>query len=371
MYVGAVLGPGVLVLPALANEAAGPASVLAWVALLALSVPVAVSFARLGERHRGGVVGFVRTAFGPRAARPVAWWFYLVGVPFGVLGGALVGGRYVAHALGGGDPAVIGIVLLAAAFAANYAGVRVSAGVQVLLVGLLAVLLAVAVAVNVPAVSRDDFEPFAPHGWLAVGHAAVVLFFAFSGWEAAGNLADEFTDPRRATRRTLVVVTVLYLGLAVTTAGTTSDVPLADLLERAFGPSARVVTAVAAALLAFGAINTYLAGGARLGGRHGLTGLLVLCAVLTGVTLLRHVELDVLMGVASTTLAVVTAAGLAAAVKLLRSRTAALALGCTALVVAFSGALLLVPLVVGVAALVGTRVSARVASAAPAGRSSS
>jgi amino acid efflux transporter len=38
LYVGAVLGPGVLLLPALAAEAAGPASILAWVALLALSV---------------------------------------------------------------------------------------------------------------------------------------------------------------------------------------------------------------------------------------------------------------------------------------------------------------------------------------------
>lgn len=367
MYVGAVLGPGVLVLPALANAAAGPASVLAWAALLVLSVPVAVSFARLGERHRGGVVGFVHAGFGRSAARGVAWWFYLAGVPFGVLGGALVGGRYIAYALGGGDPAVIGVVLLAAAFAANYAGLRVSAGAQVLLVGVLAVLLVVAVAHTVPEVGREDFEPFAPHGWLAVGHAAVVLFFAFSGWEAASALADEFGDVRRATRRTLVVVAVLYLGLAVTTAGTTSGVPLADLLERAFGPSARLVTAVAATLLTFGAINTYLAGGARLGGRHGLTGLLVLCAVLTAVTLRWHVELDTLMRVASTALAAVTAAGLAAAVKLLRSRAAAFALGCTSLVLAFSGVLLAVPLVIGVAALV----SARVGSAVPAGRSSS
>jgi amino acid efflux transporter len=237
----------------------------------------------------------------------------------------------------------------------------------VVLVGLLAVLLAVGIAYNVPDVAREDFEPFAPHGWPAVGHAAVVLFFAFSGWEAASALADEFGDVRRATRRTLVVVAVLYLGLAVTTAGTTSDVPLADLLERAFGPSARLVTAVAATLLTFGAINTYLAGGARLGGRHGLTGLLVLCALLTAVTLRWHVELDTLMRVASTALAAVTAAGLAAAVKLLRSRTAAFALGCTSLVLAFSGVLLAVPLVIGVAALVSVRVGA----AAPAGRSSS
>jgi hypothetical protein len=34
LYVGAVLGPGVLLIPALAAEAAGPASIVAWAALL-------------------------------------------------------------------------------------------------------------------------------------------------------------------------------------------------------------------------------------------------------------------------------------------------------------------------------------------------
>src|SRR6185436_292434 len=47
LYVGAVLGPGVLILPSLAAEAAGPASVLAWAGLLALSVPLAIAFAVL------------------------------------------------------------------------------------------------------------------------------------------------------------------------------------------------------------------------------------------------------------------------------------------------------------------------------------
>lgn len=39
MYVGAVLGTGVIALPALAAEAAGPASLLAWLALVVLSAP--------------------------------------------------------------------------------------------------------------------------------------------------------------------------------------------------------------------------------------------------------------------------------------------------------------------------------------------
>ncbi|WP_309114899.1 amino acid permease [Saccharothrix sp.] len=365
MYLGAVLGPGVLVLPALATGKAGPASILAWVLLLALSVPVAMSFAELGTRYPGGhgVAGFVGQAFGPRAQRTVAWWFCAVGVPVGVLGGALVGGQYVAHAAGG-PPLVWGTLILVAAFAANHAGLRVSATVQVLLVGLLTALVATAIAFQAPHVTADDFRPFAPHGWLAVGTAATVLFFAFAGWEAASHLSGEFPDPKRATRRTLGVVAVLYLGLAVTTVAVPGDVPLAVPLERAFGPSARVVTAVAAVLLSFGAVNTYVAGAVQLGTAMGVKRSLAVqagwCAVLLVVTAVWQIDLDTLMGVTATTLAAVTAAGMAAAVKLLpRKAPPAVALAFTLVVLGFSGWWLLVPVLV----------SALAWSVAPAGRS--
>lgn len=41
LYVGAVLGAGVIALPALAARVAGPASVLAWLGLVVLSAPLA------------------------------------------------------------------------------------------------------------------------------------------------------------------------------------------------------------------------------------------------------------------------------------------------------------------------------------------
>ena len=75
LYVAAVLGTGVIALPALAAAAAGPASLLAWVALVALSVPLAGTFAALAARYpdSGGVATYVRRAFGPRAAAVVGW----------------------------------------------------------------------------------------------------------------------------------------------------------------------------------------------------------------------------------------------------------------------------------------------------------
>src|SRR5215468_2705684 len=50
LYVGAVLGTGVIALPGLAARVAGPASLLAWVALVLLSIPLAATFGVLGSR---------------------------------------------------------------------------------------------------------------------------------------------------------------------------------------------------------------------------------------------------------------------------------------------------------------------------------
>ncbi|MEV1202506.1 amino acid permease, partial [Microbispora rosea] len=103
MYVGAVLGTGVIALPALAAQAAGPASLLAWLGLVVLSAPLAAAFAALGARHpdSGGVSTYARLAFGDRAAVVVGWCFYFA-IPPSAAAAALFGGEYVAAAVGGG-----------------------------------------------------------------------------------------------------------------------------------------------------------------------------------------------------------------------------------------------------------------------------
>ncbi|WP_259670567.1 APC family permease [Streptomyces sp. ID38640] len=380
---GAVLGPGVLTLPSLAADAAGPASILAWVVLLALCVPVAASFAALGARFPdgGGVATYVHRAIGPRAAAVVGWWFYGA-VPIGVVSAAWIGGKYVADAAGWGDTgaAVVAGAVLAVALVSNAVGLRMSGRVQLLLGGLLAVVLLGTVLAAAPQVSARHFTPFLPGGWSSVGSAAVVLFFAFAGWEAASHLSGEFADPGRdlprVTRRTLAVITVLYLGLAVTTIGVLgpaaggTDTPLTELLARSVGGAARPVAAAAALFLTFGAVNSYLAGASRLGAalaRDGaapralakggapgevprrslavLGGAAVLVAAAAG---FGGADLDLLMRATATCLAAVTLAGLAAALVLLPRRTPLWCGGCvsallTAAVLAFSGRLLLIP----------------------------
>src|SRR3954454_9142473 len=109
LFVGAVLGTGVISMPALAAGVAGPASLVAWLALILLSAPLACTFAALGARYPdgGGVSTYVRLAFGARSPTGVGWCLYSA-VRLGARAAAAFAGVYVADVLGGGRQTVVG-----------------------------------------------------------------------------------------------------------------------------------------------------------------------------------------------------------------------------------------------------------------------
>jgi len=273
LSVGAVLGTGVISMPALAAGVAGPSSLVAWAALILLSAPLAWTFAALGARHPdgGGVSTYVRLAFGPRAAAAVGWCFYFA-VPLGAPAAAAFAGNYVADVVGGGRRTVIAtfLAIVGVVYVMNWFGLRISGRVQLWLTGTLATLLLVTVVTALPHAHWHNLTPFAPHGWAGIGAAAALLVWGFAGWEAVSSLSGEYRDPRRdvprATAAAVLIVGVLYLAIAAASvlvlgpAAGTSPAPLADLLAVGVGGPVRPLTAVVAVLLTIGAVNAYLAG---------------------------------------------------------------------------------------------------------------
>src|SRR3954451_1240207 len=164
LSVGAVLGTGVISMPALAAGVAGPSSLVAWAALILLSAPLAWTFAALGARHPdgGGVSTYVRLAFGARAAAAVGWCFYFA-VPLGAPAAVAFAGGYVADVLGGGRTTVLATfgVVLAVVFTMNWFGLRVSGRAQLVLTGVLATLLVVTVIAALPHAQPANLRPVA------------------------------------------------------------------------------------------------------------------------------------------------------------------------------------------------------------------
>lgn len=378
LYVGSLIGPGVLLIPALALRAAGPASIISWGIMIVVSAPLALTFAALGIRMpvAGGVAEYVRTGFGQIAGLVTGGWF-LTAVLVGAPTVAVMGGFYVADLTRGGTPTAgaVALVIFVSVLCGNWVGLRLSARVQLLAASVLTVLIAIAVATALPVEGSGHWSPFAPHGWWAIGTAANLLVWLFVGWESVAQLAGEFERPAvqlpRAMALAFGVVTVLYCGLALATislgAPGSSRVPLADLMSVGLGQTGRHATAVLAVALTMATMNVYVASAAKLasslsefdvlprwlavGGHRSVPRRPLLVIGVAGLLLIggmsaAQVSPAVLVKATSACFIAVYLATTCSAVRILRGRARIAATGAAAVVItiaSFSGWYLLVP----------------------------
>jgi len=276
LYVSSVLGSGILVLPGLAAQLAGPGSLLAWAVLAVGSYPFAHTFATLSIRRpvSGGIYGFTREAFGVPSATMTGWLFilwYVAGAP----AVTLIAASYLGYAfpMGGQATVLVAAGVVTGAYLANLRGIRFSGRVQVAVVAAIVGLLAAAVAMSAGSVEARHFRPFLPHGLLPVGTAAALIFWSFLGYENVSNLAGELRDPERDLHRgalgSVVLIGALYLAVALVTVGTGAQeaggsvAPFAAIFAHVLGRYGAAGTALLALLIIFSTVNAYTAGMAR------------------------------------------------------------------------------------------------------------
>lgn len=227
LTVGAVLGAGILVLPAIAANMAGPASLISWLLMGLFAIPITIAIGSMSSRFpdSGGLATYVRQAFGVRASQ-VTGILLLTAMPFGMPVTALVGANYLASVFPWSSLEIhlAAAGLLLTAITLNYRGIELSGRTQVFVVSSIFFILTIAVSSALPQIHPAAFTTFFPHGLLPVGKAMMLLFFAFTGWEMIGHLAEEFTNPLRDIPLSLgvavLLVNLLYLAVAFVTVGT-------------------------------------------------------------------------------------------------------------------------------------------------------
>ena len=276
LYMSSVLGSGVLVLPGLAAQIAGPASLVAWVALSIISYPLAYTFASLSARRpeSGGVYSFARESLGPGAASAVGWLFilwYVTGAPVVTV----IAASYLAYAfpLTRTEIFLIAGLLTLGAFLVNYRGIVVSSRVQLAVIVAIVGLLITAVVASAPSVTPTNFTPFFPNGYVPIGVSAALIFWSYLGYENVSNVAEEFKNPEKDFHRSIlfsvIVIGLLYISVAVATVGTRayaaagSIAPFAVMLSNALGIYGAVGTAILAVIIIFGTVNAYTTGISR------------------------------------------------------------------------------------------------------------
>ncbi len=257
--VNQVIGAAIFILPADVARLVGPWGPLAFLAVGLLSTCIALCFAEVGSRfdRTGGPYLPARTAFGRFIGFEVGWmmWFTRVSSQASVANGlALALAFYYAPLADGLWRAAIITVLTVVLTGINLVGVRQSSWVvNLLTIGKLVPLAMFILAglwfidparwAAMPAVTTDQ-----------VGAAALLLIFAYGGYEVTGVLAGEAANPKRdvpfAFVMTLVVVATV-MTLASTTA--TGLLPgLADTRTPIADGAALVLGAIGALIVSVG-----------------------------------------------------------------------------------------------------------------------
>ncbi|MDB4897292.1 MAG: L-methionine/branched-chain amino acid transporter, partial [Firmicutes bacterium] len=279
LYIGAVLGSGILILPALSADMAGPAALVAWLGMTLLTLPMALSMGVLSARRpdAGGVSSFVREAFGEMAGA-IAGWFFFAAVAIAPVVATIVGAKYMAAALGLGQSATLTIAAIAmvSIWIVQLLGMQIAGRVQVVLVVVTVGVVLLAIAAGAPQVHAAAFTPFMPHGWVSVGQVMAMLFWGYIGWEAVSHLSAEFVDPTRhvlkAATLAALVVGLLYFATAFVTVGSgvhgqgdAATAAMVYLVKGTLGNTGGLVVGVSGLALCIAGINSYVGGAARVG----------------------------------------------------------------------------------------------------------
>jgi APA family basic amino acid/polyamine antiporter len=280
--VSVVIGAGIFTITAsTAGNMTGPAISVSFViaaitcglaalcyAEFASTMPVAgsaytFSYATFGE-FIAWIIGWdLILEFAVGAAVVAKGWSSYLGTVFGFSGGTVEVGPLT---LDWGALLIIGILTTLLAL-----GTKLSANVSAVITAIKVSVVVLVVVVGAFYIKAENFTPFIPpaesggskteqsvfslltgaagsdYGWYGLLAGASIVFFAFIGFDVVATTAEETKDPQRDVPRgilgTLVIVTVLYVAVAVVLTGM---VRYTELKDSAGGEQANLATAFSA-----------------------------------------------------------------------------------------------------------------------------
>jgi len=259
--VNQVIGGAVFAMPASVAALSGRWSPLLVVLVGLASLMIAATFAEVSSRFdaTGGSYLFTRAAFGRFAAFEVGWmmWFTRVAAWASVINVLVASlGFYWPAVTAGPIRAILLTAIIATLALINVLGIRQSAAVVNTLTVSKLLPLAIFIAVGLPSIEMSHIRPDTSLSLTQISATALLLIFAYGGYEVVPVVAGEATDPRRgvpfALIMTIVLVTVLLTLAQIVSVSTLPDLassktPLADA-------AARLMGAGGAALITLGAL---------------------------------------------------------------------------------------------------------------------
>jgi len=278
LSVNDVIGSGVyLILPVAAAQLLGPASV--WAILVAgfavlLLVLCFAEASSLFDRP-GGAIVYTQAAFGDFVGFEVGWMTWIARISsiagLSVFFARAVGYLWPAAKSGVGQWLTIVLPLLVLT-AINVRGVKSGAHTAVVLAWGKVVPLVLFVVVGIFWVDWNRIFPVPMPERANFMKAALLVLFAYAGFENTPAPAGEFRDPKRdvpfALIMQIVIVTAIYTAVQLVALGTVpnlgaSPTPLADAAAMMIGPVGGLILTLGAVLSVLGTNNNTVLAGPR------------------------------------------------------------------------------------------------------------
>jgi len=272
--IGAVVGVGIFVATGEGAHLAGPAVIISFIIAGIVACLCALCYCELSTMFpvAGSTYSYSYIVFGEIIAMLIGWCLtaeYLVacsavasgwsGTFVGILNsiGITLPTAFIASPSKGGIVDLPAILIIAIITYLLYYGMKESAKVNNIIVGIKIAIIIIFVILGVSHINPSNYQPFAPHGFSGIFAATATIFFSFIGFDAISTAAEEAENPGRDIPRGLIIcliaVTVLYVSVAFVLTGM---VPYQEIISENAVPGAlaRVGINWGAALVGTGAI---------------------------------------------------------------------------------------------------------------------
>jgi len=274
--VGAMVGSGIFILPALAIGKAGPSLILAYLLAGVLVLPAALSKAEMATAlpEAGGTYVYIERGMGPLLGTiaGIGTWFALSFK--GAL--ALVGGvPYLLYRFSVPvDPTVVALFLAVVLIAVNLVGVKQTGRLQVAIVGVMLAAMIWFVGGSTGGVQTARYEPFVAGGLDGLFAVTALVFVSYAGVTKIASVAEEVEDPGRVipigilgslafTTALYVLVVAVLIGVSPTGAIDGAAAPVADAANQVLGGPSVIAVVVAAMLALVSTANAGLLSSSR------------------------------------------------------------------------------------------------------------
>jgi basic amino acid/polyamine antiporter, APA family len=278
--VNGIIGAGIFALPAIVGIALGAFAIFGYLFCSIMLAAIMLCYAEIGSKvtSSGGSYAYVEAAFGYFAGYIINWLFFF---GWNVLGSAALM-NIIADSLAAMFPvflnplirAVLSFVLLGFMLLINIRGAKEGIGlVKLITIIKLLPLLGIIIFGFSHAKAANLHWEHAP-SLKTFGDTALILFFAFAGFETSLGVSGEFKNPKRTVPLGIffggIIVLIVYMLLQTVTQGVLGagmasfkDAPLAAVAEKIVGPAGATILLFTAAISCFGCVSADVMGTPR------------------------------------------------------------------------------------------------------------